>query len=143
MTSDKSYATEQRLNTLIGQLLGLPQAVAALPQGLFPDPWNTLGGIGGPSGWTSDHGRYRMTLEGDVEIDIMLHGTSGSGTAGTITYANNLAVGYRPAIDRIYPLGVNTTGGANAFAHVQTDGTFTLIVPAQSKIGCNILMPLD
>lgn len=107
------------------------------------DIWNTLGGqaAGGPTGWTVDHGRYRMTPEGEVEIDIMLHSTT-TGNAGTIGFNNNLGAAYQPAIDRIYPLGVNSTS-VTAFVHVTTAGVVTLIVPSATKLGCNIRMPLD
>lgn len=109
-------------------------------------PWNdsfhSLGSHAGAAGWTADRNSYRMVNGNTVEIDFMLHGTSGNGSAGTITYASNLAPLYQPAIDRVYPVSSNSTTD-NAFCHVQTDGTVTLIVPAESKIGGLVRMPLN
>jgi len=109
-------------------------------------PWNdsfhSLGSHGGASGWTADRNSYRMTGGNTVEIDIMLHGTSGNGSAGTITYASNLPPLYQPAIDRVYPVAVNSTSD-NGFVHIQTDGTVTVIVPAEAKVGALVRMPLN
>lgn len=138
MTSDKSYNTEQRLNTLLAQLLGFPEAVLAnLISGNFPDTWNSLGS---PSaiGWTTDHGRWRVCADGDIEFDIHLSGTSGSGLPGTYTFANTLPAGQRPGINRHYPLtatGTISAGDNYPRLFVSTAGSVQIVVPAATAVG--------
>lgn len=108
----------------------------------IPETWHTLGS---PSfaGWTSDHGRYRMTPWGDVEIDIHL---SGSGTAGTYTYPNSLQAAYIPAITRHYPMAITgnvTAGTNNARIFVSSTGIVQVVLPSVSNAGNTIFVPLD
>jgi hypothetical protein len=109
-----------------------------------PDTWQTLGSPSA-TGYTSDHGRYRFALDGEVEFDIALHGTSGAGTAGTYTYANTLPAAYRPALDRVYPLANSGSGAGAQDSHlnVNASGSVQLVLGAHTTIGGCARMPLD
>jgi hypothetical protein len=86
-----------------------------------PETWSTLGPIG--NGWTTNHGRYRMTAEGELEIDVSLQG---SGTTGTLTWPNTLPSAYRPVIARRIA-GVPTSGTCHTT--VNTSGTVSSTIP--------------
>src|SRR5215475_711890 len=70
---------------------------------IYSDVWNTLGGGLGIANLTSDHGRYRWTPWGTVEIDVLVRAT-GAVVGASGNFANSLAVAYRPAFTRSYPL---------------------------------------
>ena len=160
-TIDNSTLVEGTLNTLADSAAtlvlyskaqsGLTTPVIMAPLGSplagqdpatsLPDGWNSLGSPSA-TGYTSDHGRYRFTPTGEVEFDILLHGTAGNGTAGTYTYANTLPAAYRPAVTRAYPLGSTGSvfGGSVA---VSTAGVVSIGVAAVARLGNVFTMPLD
>jgi hypothetical protein len=85
------------------------------------EAWHSLGAPSSPTGCTLQQARYRMTVEGECEIDIALvaAGAGGAGsTAGTYTFANTLPSAYQfsGSFLRIYPLTYNAaiTGGTQA-----------------------------
>jgi hypothetical protein len=88
----------------------------------FADQWNTLGPIG--NGWSTAHGRYRLTTMGELEIDIAL---TGAGATGTLTWPNTLPAAYRPVITRRIP-GVPSSGVCHTT--VNTGGSVSSTIPA-------------
>ena len=108
------------------------------------ETWHSLGSPG-ITNFTSDHGRYRLSANGDIEFDIVGHAT-GSVTAGLYAYANTLPSFYRPAVARSYAAGLPRGAGVPARIFVQTGGTVSLDIPALSSgnvVGCSAFMPLD
>jgi len=108
------------------------------------ETWHTLGGGLGIANLSSTHGRYRMTPQGEVEIDIVLTATGAGGPASG-TFANNLASQYQPAIQRSYPLGGPLAAGLGRVL-VGTAGSVQVSVPAFNNgniWGGTIIMPLD
>lgn len=112
------------------------------------ETWHSLGSPGA-TGYTSVHGRYRMTPMGEVEFDIQLV-DAGTGTAGIYSYANTLPSAYRPSIDRYYPIGVQGTnlGASRAPGlRIQTTGAVAVMLPtigvAGNLVGGTAIMPLD
>jgi hypothetical protein len=117
----------------------------AAPTLITTDSWQSLGSPAA-TGFTSDHGRYRLTSDGDVEFDIALTAGGGGGTAGSYTYANTLPAAYRPAINRTYPLGRENAASPSPDLHIGTGGTVRVDLPgigAGLNVGANIRMPLD
>jgi hypothetical protein len=115
------------------------------------DAWHSLGSPSA-TGYTSNHGRYRMSVDGDVEFDITLVANVGGGTAGNYAYANTLLASpnYRPAFKRAYPIAFNdatsTTGGNFPCLVVDTTGQVNIRIggyPAGVVVGGNPRMPLD
>lgn len=78
------------------------------------EPWHSLGNY--PSG-TTTRGRYRLTNQGDLQIDINLTGTPASGTSN---FPNTLPAAYRPNVTKRIP-GTQGTGGVG-WASVSTGG---------------------
>ena len=114
------------------------------------ETWQSLGSPSATN-FTSDHGRYRMTAEGEVEFDIALTGNTNGGTQGVYTYANTLLAAYRPAIDRFFPLGAQGTWVGTSTRSpgllVTAAGVVSVGLPSLgssgNKAGGNIRMPLD
>jgi hypothetical protein len=112
------------------------------------ETWHTLGSPSA-TGYTTGHGRYRMSPEGETEFDIVLTANGGGGTAGTYTFANTLPAAYQPATNRSYPLGYNgtITAGQNFPAlRITTAGAVILQIPAlpaTTVITGTVYMPLD
>ena len=137
MTSEKSVDVEQRLNAYMA---GGYDPVAGPPT---LETWHSLGSPG-ITNFASDHGRYRLTIEGYLFIDIQAHAT-GATTTQSSTYANTMPAPYRPAIQRAYPL---TAPDASTFYRivVNTDGTVQIHIGVLASgnvvAGCSVI-PLD
>jgi hypothetical protein len=71
---------------------GLTASVPGTPGTL--ETWHSLG-TAGATGCTLEQARYRMTVEGETEIDIALVAGAGGSTAGTYTWSNTLPAAYR------------------------------------------------
>jgi hypothetical protein len=118
--------------------------VASTPGTATAETWNTLGGGLGIANLTSDHGRYRFTPEGEVEIDVLLRAT-GAVVSASGTFANSLVSAYRPAFTRSYPLGGPVAAGLGRVL-VSTAGAVTVTVPnlnSGNVMGTTIIMPTD
>jgi hypothetical protein len=108
------------------------------------ETWHTLGGGLGIANLTSDHGRYRLTPWGDVEVDVLLRAT-GAVASASGTFANSLVSAYRPAFTRSYPLGGPLAAGLGRVL-VSTAGAVTVTVPnlnSGNVMGTTIIMPTD
>lgn len=105
---------------------------AANPTLITTDVWNSLGALAAGSGYTVNNGRFQLTNDGRVEVDINL--VAGMATvAGNYAFANALPVGQRPPFQCSYPIGFNgtTAAGVNtATLRVSTAGAVTLQLPA-------------
>lgn len=130
---------------------GYAGPVAALKPGSNPatiETWRTLGAIAA-TGYTANRGRYRMTAEGEVELDVILTANSGGGTAGTYAFGTAMTADYHPAIARHYPMGHDATmvAGANFPCLLITTGGVVSVqiaaLPAGTIQGINVRMPLD
>lgn len=116
------------------------------------ETWQSLGSPSA-TGYNTLAQRYRMTPEGECEIDISLVAAAGGGTAGTYTYANTLGSSYQfsGSNTRAYPLGYNS-GAALSPASLLVDpsgsgtpGRVRIILPAlpaTTSIGNTFCMPL-
>src|SRR6266496_4081684 len=111
--------------------------------------FHSLGARGGPAGWSTDHGRYRLLPTGEIEFDIQINDiASGPGVAGTITWANSpLGASYQPAVTRVAPLATNNNASAvRERLFFDTAGNVQVIVGAgtgATRIGGCPRMPLD
>jgi hypothetical protein len=141
--------------TYLSQVAGVlvTDPLSAAKPGSAPvtaETWTTLG-IPGIAGWSSDRGRYRMTPDGEVEIDIILHATAVTAGGSQNAYPNALAAAYRPAFHRAYPMGITSLiTGNNRWPSLDIDtaGVVTLNLPpngvgAGIQVGGNVRMPLD
>lgn len=112
-------------NVAIGTIIAPNPTATATPTA--PATAETWHALGSPSatGFTSNIGQYRITAEGETEVDVKLTANAGGGTAGTYTYANTLPAAYRPPANRIYPLGFNQTlaSGVSCALIVNSAGT--------------------
>ena len=91
--------------TIIANLITANHPGATVPTA---ETWQSLGSAGAAT-FIQDFGRYRMTPEGEVEIDVLFQSNANPSTAGTFTFANTLPSAYQFSgnIDRIYALGAN------------------------------------
>jgi hypothetical protein len=128
MTSDKSYATEARLNALI-----------------TGDPWQTLGSLG--AHYTVILGRYRLiAITNSVRLDIQVNGDGLQATS--VTFANTLPAAYRPATthDKI-PMGTGhavINGDIWPILTVSTTGAVTVTNQGTAHTyACCVDIPLD
>lgn len=127
------------INTVVPLVASDPNAA-----NITPEPWHTLGGGLGIANLSSTHGRYRLTPEGRVEIDIVLTATGAGGPASG-AFANNMVSQYQPSITRRYGL-MSTTATGPASVLVGLTGTVTVAVPAFTNgnvFGGTIIMPTD
>ena len=93
------------------------------------ETWQSLGSFGASS-WTINQARFRMTADGECEMDIALNAQTGGGAAGTFTFATTLGAAYQFSGNyaRAYPLGYNgtvTSGAAAGCVLVDGAGTAT------------------
>lgn len=91
------------------------------------ETWQTLGALSTGT-WTVNTGRYRITPDGQCELDISLNAQAGGGAAGAFTWANNLLAAYQfPGnYTRSYAMGFNgtiTTATNNADVLIDGAGT--------------------
>lgn len=82
------------------------------------ETWHSLGTF--PSG-TTTRGRYRMTAEGEVELDINLTGTPTSGT-----FPNALPAAYRPAVVKRFVIAQGGTLGLCAVSNATGNVSMTI-----------------
>lgn len=108
------------------------------------DTWHSLGTL---SHFTVTRGRYRMTPEGETELDIHVVG-DGANLSST-TFANALPAAYRPAsATRRYPLESGravTAGDPWPRVEIDTSGNVTVVIAAgvTSAFSGAAKMPLD
>ncbi|MGH3400621.1 MAG: hypothetical protein ACRDPO_38660, partial [Streptosporangiaceae bacterium] len=114
-----------------------------------PEVWHTLG-TPGITGWTSNHGRYRMTPEGEVEFDITLTSNGVAHASSNTVYPDTLPAAYQPAFNRVYPLSLDSTitaGDPYPRLYITTGGAVKISIPSVgasvTDIGGNIRMTLD
>lgn len=72
---------------------------AAAPTLITTDSWNSLGTL---TGYTVGTARYRLTTDGEVEIDVSV--TSGGSNSGTTTFSTDLPTGYIPTTSHTFPM---------------------------------------
>ena len=134
------YITLTPIDTVAPLVAADPASVATTTA----ETWHTLGGGLGIANLSRTHGRYRMTPEGEVEIDVLLTATGAGGPASG-TFANNLAAQYQPALQRSYPLMGPLAAGPGRVL-VSTAGAVQVSLPAFANgniFGGTIIMPLD
>lgn len=118
-----------------------------------PESWNTLGALSGTgsANLTINAGRYRVTAQGECEIDIVLTATGTTTAGGNITFATTLPSAYRftTGTQRSYPVGFNgavTTATNTATLRVSSGGVVALelpSVPVNTVISVTQHIPLD
>jgi hypothetical protein len=91
------------------------------------ETWQSLGAFSTAT-WTVNNGRYRITAEGECELDISLNAQAGGSVAGVFTWANNILAAYQFSgnYSRSYAFGFNgTITTATNSANVLVDGAGT------------------
>ena len=92
--------------------------VATDPVNGGPETWHTLGTL---TGYTVVYGRYRMTAEGEIELDCQ---ATASTNATTQAWSVTLPVAYRPATIRRADLeGGRAQVTTEVFPHITVDTT--------------------
>lgn len=130
-----------------GSITGIDPTTGTLATPAAAETWHSLGSPSA-TGFTSNIGQYRLTAEGETEIDVKLTANGGGGTAGTYSYANTMPAAYRPPTTRIYPLGFNATlasGVSNALI-VNSTGIVQVklaALPAATIVGTSVRVPLN
>ena len=92
-----------------------------------PETWHTLGTL---TGYTVAYGRYRMTAEGEIELDCQ---ATASTNAVSQAWSVTLPAAYRPATIRRADLeGGRSQVTTEVFPHITVDttGVVTFIVQA-------------
>jgi hypothetical protein len=85
------------------------------------EPWHSLGSY--PSG-TTTRGQYRLTPEGETEIDINLTGTPASGTS---SFPNAMPAAYRPNVTKRIPA---VQGAGTGWITISTAGVVSCTIAA-------------
>lgn len=108
------------------------------------ETWHSLGTL---AGYTVNEGRYRLTPEGELELDIDV--TPGGANAALTAFSNTLPAAYQPAINRRFPMATtrNVTAGDNWPRVVVDAGTGVVQVQAPlanitNNQSCNQRVPL-
>ncbi len=117
---------------------------AANPSLVLTDTWHSLGALG--AHYTVTLGRYRLTADNCVELDIKVAGDGLQATA--VTFANALPAAYRPATQHdSLPMGTTrqvTAGDVWPRLLVDTAGNVTVNASAvASTFACCQKVPLD
>jgi len=73
-----------------------------------PETWHSLGTL---ANYTVNIGRYRLTSQGELELDVNV--SSAGANAGTTTFSTTIAAAYRPTQLRFVPMATtrNVTAG--------------------------------
>ncbi len=116
---------------------------AALPHVLTTDTWHTLGTL---TGYTVTVGRYRLTPDNCVEIDVEV--VAGGANASSVTFSVTLPAQYRPLADRRPPISTNKTVAAGDISprlFVGSAGAVQVIQTANNGqlLGTTVRIPLD
>lgn len=108
------------------------------------ETWHSLGTL---AGYSVSAGRYRLTNDNHVELDIQI--TAGGANNATVTFANALPVAYRPTADRHLPLAkASTIAAGDTIPRVfvqQSTGSVQVVQNASNSVtlGMNARLPLD
>lgn len=103
---------------------GFTGNIVAVQPGSNPAVVETWHSLGNYTSGTTTRGRYRLTAEGELEIDVNLTGTP---TAGAGSFANTMPASYRPAVTK---RGVITQGGTLGIITVATTGVVSATIGA-------------
>ena len=95
---------------------------ATFPTLITTDTWHSLGTCGSTN-CTLLQARYRLTTEGECEIDIALEALTGGSTAGTYTFTNTL-----PSVPNYQFPGNFLRNSALAFNDTITSGTENSVI---------------
>ncbi len=117
---------------------------AALPSAILTDTWHSLGALG--AHYTVTLGRYRLTTDNCVELDIKVVGDGLQATS--VTFANVLPAAYRPATQHdSLPMGTPrqvTAGDIWPRLLVDTAGNVTVNASAVGNTFATcVRVPLD
>lgn len=117
---------------------------ATVPSLIETDTWHSLGTL---ANYTVTLGRYRLTVDNCVELDIEVS-TTGTNAASP-AFSNTLPAAYRPLNDRRLPLATTKTTAAGdnpsrLFVQSST-GSVQVVQTASSSanLGCCVRIPLD
>lgn len=105
--------------TVLGAGITSTAGTAAAPTLITTDTWHSLGSAGS-TGCTLQQARYRLTPDGECEIDIALVATTGGSIAGTYTWGSTLPGTYQfPGnYARGYPMGFSATSTSGVEAPI-------------------------
>jgi hypothetical protein len=108
------------------------------------ETWHTLGALG--AHYTVTLGRYKLTPEGELELDINVVGDGLQATS--VSFANNLPAAYRPATQHdTLPMGTTrqvTAGDIWPRLTVTAAGAVTVINQGTANtFACCVRIPLD
>jgi hypothetical protein len=159
MAHDEPYTLEQAeddITALRGQVDRLSEVlpgglifivggalVAADPVNGGPETWHSLGSLG--AHYTIQAGRYRLTIDNQVELDVEVTGDGAQ--AGNTQFANALPAAYRPLTGRHPPMGGTrnvTAGDLWPRLSVSSAGAVQVIdAGTADNWGINVSIPLD
>jgi|SRR5215470_390955 len=124
-----------------GQIEAFQPIVSATALGA--ETWHSLGTL---AGYTVNTGRYRLTPEGETELDINV--TSLGANAANVNFSVTLPAAYTPSLQQVYPLGsTGVVAAGNVWPHLQvgTGGVVTVQQTANNavQLGNNVNVPLN
>lgn len=131
-------ATAEIINLTVDGTAIFANAITTVHPGSSPavaETWQSLGTF--PSG-TTTHGRYRMTVEGEVELDINLTGTPTSGT-----FPNALPAAYRPAVVKRFVIAQGGTLGLCAVSNATGNVSMTIGAGGSATADVAVRFALD
>jgi hypothetical protein len=121
-------------------------AQAATPSGSPPagaETWNSLGAL---AGFSVAEGRYKLTAENEVVLDIEV--TAGGANAASVSFANSLPASYSPLVARQFPLSsTRAVTAADPWPRLSVGATGVVSVLSAANttasLGTNVRIPLD
>lgn len=143
-TSDVQTATLEATGAVTAGIITSAGGTQAVPTLITTDTWHTLGTL---AGYTVNIGRYRLTIENEVEIDVDVQ--AGGANAATVAFGTVLPAAYRPTIDRRLPIStsrVQTAGETIPRLFVQQSTGQVQIVQTlnnAAQMGTVVRIPLD
>lgn len=110
------------LSNAYGQ--GFTGQITAIQPASSPTVVETWHSLGAYTSGTTTRAQYRLTAEGELEIDINLTGTPAVGAG---SFANTMPAAYRPAVTKRL---VIAQGGTLGLCTINTTGTVTMSIGA-------------
>jgi hypothetical protein len=124
----------------LGQLIAT-EGTASSPTLITTDTWHNATGL--PSGY-SGRARYRMTIEGELELDVLISTSSTAAAANTTLFTlPTTPVSYTPTVQSYWPCAVTVSGVTQAGAAYSSGSSVVIATASASRIAFCLRIPMS